>query len=305
MRIAQYDIRDKERLKMPKLKMGIPKGSLQRMTIDLFRKAGYQIEIGERSYLLTVDDKELECLLIRTQEIPVYVEKGMLDIGLAGYDWILERKARVKKVKELLYSKQGLGKVRWVLAAPIDSDIKKTEDLEGKRIATELVQVTKDYFRKKGIEVEIEFSWGTTEVKPPHLVDAIVELTETGASLRANKLDVIDTVLESTTWLIANTSSWKDPWKKEKIKNLAILLEGALNGLGKVGLKMNVPEAKLTRLLASLPALRNPTISKLSEGEWLAIEVILDELQARELIPKIKKLGGEGIVEYPLNKVIY
>lgn len=290
---------------MPKLKVGIPKGSLERMTIDLFRRAGYQIGIRERSYLLSVDDKELECMLIRTQEIPVYIEKGMLDIGLAGYDWILERGVRVKRVQELLYSKQGLGKVRWVLAAPMDSEIEKAEDLEGKRIATELVQVTKDYFKKKRIKVEIEFSWGTTEVKPPHLVDAIVELTETGTSLRANKLHIIDTVLESTTWLIANISSWKDPWKKEKIKNLAILLEGALNGLGKVGLKMNISKANLGRLLTALPSLKRPTISKLSQAEWWAVEVILDELEARELIPKIKKLGGEGIVEYPLNKVIY
>jgi len=289
---------------MPKLKIGLPKGSLEKMTIDLFKRAGYQIKTGERSYVPSIDDKELECLLIRTQEIPLYVEKGMLDIGLAGYDWILERGVKVKRVKELIYSKQGLGKVRWVLAAHRDSQIKRAEDLEEKRIATELVQVTRNYFKKKGIKVEVEFSWGTTEVKPPHLVDAIVELTETGTSLRANNLRIIDAVLESTTWLIANTSSWKDPWKKEKIKNLAILLEGALNGLGKVGLKMNVSRVNLQRLLTVLPALKRPTISRLSEEGWWAVEVILDELQARELIPKIKRLGGEGIVEYPLNKVI-
>lgn len=290
---------------MPKLKVGIPKGSLEKMSIDLFKRAGYQITAGGRSYILSVDDKELECMLIRTQEIPIYVGKGMLDIGLAGYDWVLERRVRVKKVKELLYSKQGLGKVRWVLAVPVDSEIEKVEDLKGKRIATELVQVTKDYFEEKGVEIEVEFSWGTTEVKPPHLVDAIVELMETGTSLKANKLRVVDTVLESTTWLIANLSSWKDPWKREKINNLAILLEGALSGLEKVGLKMNISQTNLRRLLTALPALKKPTISKLSEGEWWAVEVVLDELQARELIPKIKKLGGEGIVEYPLNKVIY
>jgi len=289
---------------MPKLKIGLPKGSLERMTIDLFKRAGYQIKTEERSYAPSVDDKELECLLVRTQEIPLYVEKGLLDMGLAGYDWILERGVKVKKIKELIYSKQGLGKVRWVLAVPVDSQIKRVEDLEKKRVATELVQVTRNYFRRKGIKVEVEFSWGTTEVKPPHLVDAIVELTETGASLRANKLRIVDTVLESTTWLIANLSSWKDSWKKEKIKNLAILLEGALNGLGKVGLKMNVSQANLQKLLTVLPALKKPTISRLSEEGWWAVEVILDELEARELIPKIKKLGGEGIVEYPLNKVV-
>lgn len=290
---------------MPKLKVGIPKGSLEKMSIDLFKRAGYQITAGGRSYILSVDDKELECMLIRTQEIPIYVGKGMLDIGLAGYDWILERRVRVKKVKELLYSKQGLGKVRWVLAVPVDSEIEKVENLKGKRIATELVQVTKDYFEEKGVEIEVEFSWGTTEVKPPHLVDAIVELMETGTSLKANKLRVVDTVLESTTWLIANLSSWKDPWKREKINNLAILLEGALSGLEKVGLKMNIYQTNLRKLLVALPALKKPTISKLSEEGWWAVEVVLDEVQARELIPKIKKLGGEGIVEYPLNKVIY
>ena len=289
---------------MPKLKIGLPKGSLERMTIDLFKRAGYQIKTEERSYAPSVDDKELECLLVRTQEIPLYVEKGLLDMGLAGYDWILERGVKVKKVKELLYSKQGLGKVKWVLAVPVNSQIKRAEDLEKRRVATELVQVTRNYFRRKGIKVEVEFSWGTTEVKPPHLVDAIVELTETGASLRANKLRIIDTVLESTTWLIANLSSWKNSWKKEKIKNLAILLEGALNGLGKVGLKMNVSQVNLQKLLTVLPALKKPTISRLSEEGWWAVEVILDELEARELIPEIKKIGGEGIVEYPLNKVV-
>lgn len=290
---------------MRKLKIGLPKGSLEKMSIDLFRRAGYQIRIGERSYAPFIDDEELECLLIRTQEIPLYVGKGMLDVGLAGYDWILERGTIVKKVKELAYSKQGLRKVRWVLAVPVDSEIKKVKDLEGKRIATELVRVTRNYLEEKGVAAEVEFSWGTTEVKPPHLVDAIVELTETGRSLRANNLRIVDTVLSSATWLIANPSSWEDTWKREKIKNLAILLEGALEGLGKVGLKMNVSQANLQKVLNALPALKNPTISKLSQEDWWAVEVILDEFQARELIPKVKKLGAEGIVEYPLNKVVY
>lgn len=290
---------------MRKLKIGLPKGSLEKMSIDLFRRAGYQIRIGERSYAPFIDDEELECLLIRTQEIPLYVGKGMLDVGLAGYDWILERGTIVKKVKELAYSKQGLRKVRWVLAVPVDSEIKKVKDLEGKRIATELVRVTRNYLEEKGVAAEVEFSWGTTEVKPPHLVDAIVELTETGRSLEANNLRIVDTVLSSATWLIANPSSWEDTWKREKIKNLAILLEGALEGLGKVGLKMNVSQANLQKVLNALPALKNPTISKLSQEDWWAVEVILDESQARELIPRVKKLGAEGIVEYPLNKVVY
>jgi len=289
---------------MRKLKIGLPKGSLEKMSIDLFRRAGYQIRIGERSYAPFIDDEELECLLIRTQEIPLYVGKGMLDVGLAGYDWILERGTIVKKVKELAYSKQGLKKVRWVLAVPLDSEIKKVKDLEGKRIATELVRVTRNYLEEKEVAAEVEFSWGTTEVKPPHLVDAIVELTETGRSLEANNLRIVDTVLSSATWLIANPSSWEDTWKREKIKNLAILLEGALEGLGKVGLKMNVSQANLQKVLNALPALKNPTISKLSQEDWWAVEVILDESQARELIPRVKKLGAEGIVEYPLNKVI-
>lgn len=290
---------------MRKLKIGLPKGSLEKMSIDLFARAGYQITRGERSYVPSINDEELKGLLIRTQEIPVYVEKGMLDVGLAGYDWILERGAVVKRVKELIFSKQGLNRVKWVLAVPLDSPIKAVEDLEGKRIATELVNVTRDYLKEKGVRAEVEFSWGATEVKPPYLVDAIVELTETGRSLKANNLREVDTVLESTIWLIANPSSWTDSWKREKIKNLAILLEGALNGMGKVGLKMNISQANLKRLLGILPSLKKPTVSKLSEEGWWAVEIILDELEARQLIPRIKKVGGEGIVEYPLNKVVY
>lgn len=290
---------------MRKLKIGLPKGSLEKMSIDLFARAGYQITRGERSYVPSINDEELDGLLIRTQEIPVYIEKGMLDVGLAGHDWILEREVVVKRVKELIYSKQGLNRVKWVLAVPLDSPIKVAQDLEGKRIATELVNVTRDYLKKKDIDAEVEFSWGATEVKPPHLVDAIVELTETGRSLKAHNLRPVDTVLESTTWLIANPSSWTDSWKREKIKNLAILLEGALNGMGKVGLKMNISQTNLKRLLSLLPALKRPTVSKLSDEGWWAVEVVLDELEARQLIPRIKKVGGEGIVEYPLNKVVY
>jgi ATP phosphoribosyltransferase len=290
---------------MPKLKVGLPKGSLEKMSIGLFTRAGYQITRGERSYIPSINDPELEGLLIRTQEIPVYVEKGMLDVGLAGHDWILERGVVVKRVKELIFSKQELNRVKWVLAVPLDSPIKLVQDLKGKRIATELVNVTRNYLKKKGVHAEVEFSWGATEVKPPHLVDAIVELTETGRSLKTHNLRPIDIVLESTTWLIANPLAWADSWKREKIENLAILLEGALNGMGKVGLKMNISQVNLKRLLGILPALKKPTVSKLSEEGWWAVEVVLDELQARELIPRIKKVGGEGIVEYPLNKVVY
>jgi len=290
---------------MKKLRFGLPKGSLEKMSLELLEKAGYQISRKERSYNFSIDDKEIDPLLIRTQEIPLYVAKGVLDAGLSGNDWILERKVEIYRVKELPYSKQGLGKVRWVLAVPTDSNINKIEDLEGKRIATELVQVTRDYLRKRGIKAEVEFSWGATEAKPPYLVDAIVELTETGRSLRANNLRIVETILESTTWLIANPYSWKNPWKREKIKNLSILLEGAINALKKVGLKLNVPDDNLEQIISLLPALRKPTISKLSRGKWWAVETVLDEIQARELIPRLKKAGGEGIVEYPLNKVVY
>lgn len=290
---------------MKKLRIGLPKGSLERMSLELFERAGWLIRRAERTYIPSINDEELEGMFIRTQEIPVYVEKGMLDAGLAGNDWIVERGVRVRRVKELLYSKQGLSRVRWVLAVPVDSPVKKVKDLEGRRIATELVKVTKNYLKKREVRAEVEFSWGSTEAKPPRLVDAIVELTETGTSLKANNLRVIDTILESTTWLIANNLSWDDAWKREKIKNLAILLEGAINGYGKVGLKMNVSQENLKKLLDLLPALKRPTISKLSQEGWWAVEIIVEELLARELIPRIKKIGGEGIVEYPLNKVVY
>ena len=290
---------------MKKLRIGLPKGSLESMSLELFERAGWLIRRAERTYIPSINDEELEGMFIRTQEIPVYVEKGMLDAGLAGNDWIVERGVRVRRVKELVYSKQGLSRVRWVLAVPMDSPVKRVKDLEGRRIATELVKVTKNYLKKREVRAEVEFSWGSTEAKPPRLVDAVVELTETGASLKANNLRVIDTILESTTWLIANNLSWDDAWKREKIKNLAILLEGAINGYGKVGLKMNVSQENLKKLLDLLPALKKPTISKLSQEGWWAIEIIVDELLARDLIPRIKKIGGEGIVEYPLNKVVY
>jgi len=290
---------------MKKLRIGLPKGSLEKMSLELFERAGWLIRRAERTYIPSINDDELEGMFIRTQEVPLYVEKGMLDAGLAGNDWIMERRAKVRRVKELVYSKQGLNKVRWVLAVPADSPIEKVEDLEGGRIATELVEVTKDYLKKREVEAEVEFSWGSTEAKPPRLVDAIVELTETGVSLKANNLRVIDTIIESTTWLIANELAWEDKWKREKIKNLAILLEGAINGYGKVGLKMNVSQENLGKLLDLLPALKRPTISKLSQEGWWAVEIIVDELLARELIPGMKRIGAEGIVEYPLNKVVY
>jgi len=290
---------------MPTLRLGLPKGSLEKVSLELLKRAGYQIYRQERSYYLSIDDPEIEVLLIRTQEIPLYVSKGLLDVGLAGYDWILEREAQVEKIKDLSYSKKGPGKVKWVLAVPFNSKVRKVEDLRGKRIATELVKVTRQYLEKSGVEAEVEFSWGATEVKPPYLADAIVELTETGKSLQAHNLRVVDVVLESTTWLIANPLSWKDSWKRGKIMRFSILLEGAINGLGKVGLKLNVAKEKLPQILSLLPALRCPTVSSLSREGWWAVETVLDELQARELIPQIKQAGGEGIVEYPLNKVIY
>lgn len=290
---------------MRKVKFGLPKGSLEKMSAELFRRAGYEISRADRSYSVAVNDDELDFMLMRTQEIPLYVGKGVLDAGLAGYDWVVERGMQVEKVCELLYAKRGLGRVRWVLAVPEDSPVQSVQDLEGKRIATELVAVTRAYLRENQVRADVEFSWGATEVKPPHLVDAIVELTETGRSLRANKLRIVDTVMESTTWLIANPDSWADNWKQEKIRSLAILLEGAVHALDKVGLKMNVRDSSLKQILDLLPALRRPTVSHLSGGKWVAVETVLDELEARRLVPLLKQAGAEGIVEYPLNKVVY
>jgi len=286
------------------LSIGLPKGSLQDSTLSLFRKAGFTITVGSRSYVPSIDDDELSGLLIRAQEMARYVQDGILDVGLTGRDWVLEQNAKVKEVCTLLYAKGGLRPVRWVVAVPNDSSIRRIEDLKGKRVATELVQYTRRFLKERGIDALVEFSWGATEVKPPRLADAIVELTETGSSLRANNLRIVETILESTTVLIANRESWKDPWKRRKIENVAMLLMGALAAQEKVGLKMNVPRKELDRVLKVLPAMQNPTISSLSEAGWFSLEVIVDEKTVRELIPVLKKNGASGIVEYPLNKVI-
>lgn len=287
-----------------KLSIGLPKGSLQESTFDLFLKAGFKISASGRSYVPRIDDDELEGILIRAQEISRYVEEGVLDIGLTGLDWILESDSKVEEVANLVYGKQGFRPVRWVLAVPNDSPIKSVTDLAGKRIATEVVNITRKYLKEKGVNAQVEFSWGATEVKVPQLVDAIVELTETGSSLRAHNLRVVDTLLESTTRLIANENSLKDEWKRAKINQISMLLAGALAAEAKVGVKMNVPTAALRMITALLPALRKPTVSKLSEEEWYAVETVLDEKAFRSLVPKLKEAGAEGIIEYPLNKVI-
>jgi ATP phosphoribosyltransferase len=287
-----------------KLKIGLPKGSLQDTTFRLFKNAGYNVKLLERSYVPAIDDPEIEGLVIRAQEMARYVEDGILDMGITGWDWVLEQNAEVVELTRLKYGKVGFRGVKWVVAVPADSKIKRIEDLKGKKIATELVSFTKRYLKKRGIDAQIEFSWGATEVKPPLLADAIVEVTETGASLKANNLRIIDTILESETVLIANKKAWKDPWKKRKMENIVILLKGALVAEEKVGLKMNVPEKKLKEVTGILPSLHTPTISSLSDKGWVAIEVILDEKVVRDIIPNLKRAGAQGIVEYPLNKVI-
>jgi ATP phosphoribosyltransferase len=289
----------------PVLTLGLPKGSLQKSTIDLFEKAGYKVLLRDRSYVPVVDDPEVECFMFRAQEIARYVERGVLDVGLTGKDWILESDAKVIEVADLVYSKSTTKAYRWVLAVPEDSPIQRVQDLEGKRIATELVQATRRYLRAHNVNAEVEYSWGATEIKAPLLVDAIVEGTETGASLKANHLRVIDTVAESTTKLIASPAAWADPWKREKIEVLAMLLRGALEAEARVGLKMNVPKDKLEIVSGQLPALHTPTVSSQVDPDWVALEVILDKREARDLIPKLKRAGAEGIVEYPLNKLIY
>lgn len=286
------------------IKLGLPKGSLQEATFDLFRKAGFAISIGPRSYYPRLDDPELEAVLIRAQEIPRYVESGAIDGGITGLDWITESRSRVVEVENLVYGKSGFRPVRWVLAVPANSSYKKAEDLKGKRIATELVSVTRRFFRQRKIKCDVEFSWGATEVKPPVLVDAIVELTETGSSLEANNLRIVETVLESTTWLIANHESWKEPSRRRKLKNLALLLQGAIQARAKVGLKMNVRRSALPGVLSRLPALHSPTIAEQVDRDWVAVEVIIDEKTVRELIPDLKRAGAQGIIEYPLNKII-
>jgi ATP phosphoribosyltransferase len=287
-----------------KLKLGIPKGSLENATVDLFRRAGYVITTSSRSYFPGIDDPEIECMLIRAQEMARYVEDGILDAGLTGRDWIEENGAQVVAVADLIYAKQSFGKVRWVLAVPEASPFLSAKDLEGKIIATELVETTRRYLAGHGVTAKVEFSWGATEVKPPVLADAIVEVTETGSSLRANKLKIIDTVMESNTQLIANRDSWEDPAKRRKLEDMTMLLQGAINALGKVGLMLNVHKDSLKGVLAVLPALKRPTISQLSDEEWLAVNTILDESTVRDIIPRLKQAGGQGIVEYPLNKIV-
>src|SRR5215471_5692710 len=287
-----------------KLKLGIPKGSLENATVELFRRAGFQITTSSRSYFPAIDDPEVECMLIRAQEMARYVEDGVLDAGLTGRDWVEESEAKVETVADLIYAKQSFGKVRWVLAVPEASPFRSVRDLEGKIIATELVSATKRYLAANGVTAKVEFSWGATEVKPPVLADAIVEVTETGSSLRANNLRIIETVLESNTQLIVNRESWTDDWKRRKLEDMRLLLEGAINALGKVGLMMNVHKDQLRAVLDVLPALKRPTISHLSDEEWLAVNTILDESTVRDIIPRLKKAGAQGIVEYPLNKIV-
>ncbi len=287
-----------------KLKLGIPKGSLESATVDLFRRAGFNITTSNRSYFPAIDDPEIECMLIRAQEVARYVEDGVLDAGLTGRDWVEENEAHVETVANLIYAKQSFGKVRWVLAAPENSPFKSVQDLQGKIIATELVNITERFLTNRGVRARVEFSWGATEVKPPELADAIVEVTETGSSLRANKLRILETVLESNTQLIANTESWADDWKRRKLEDIKLLLEGAINALGKVGLMMNVRRVELSAVLNVLPALKNPTISQLSDDAWVAVNTILEEATVRTIIPRLKEAGAQDIVEYPLNKIV-
>ena len=286
------------------LKLGIPKGSLENATIDLFRRAGFQITVNSRSYFPAIDDPNIECMLIRAQEMARYVEDGVLDAGLTGLDWIAETGATIEPIADLVYAKQSFGRVRWVLAVPENSDVVSVKDLEGKVIATELVETTKRYLERNGVTAKVEFSWGATEVKPPVLADAIVEVTETGSSLRANNLRIVETVLESNTQLIANIESWKDATKKQQLLDIKMLLDGAIAAMGKVGLMMNTPRSSLQAVLDVLPALKTPTVSTLSDENWLALNTILDESTVRTIIPRLKAAGATGIVEYPLNKIV-
>jgi len=287
------------------LTIGLPTGSLMEPTIALFAKAGYAISGSSRSYRPSVDDPELRIRLLRAQEISRYIEHGYLDCGITGYDWVQENESHLEEVVKLPYSKATSNPTRWVLVVPEDSPVKSVCDLEGKRVATEAVGITRRFFERAGVKVEVEFSWGATEVKVPDLVDAIVDITETGSSLRANKLRIVDTLMESYPALYANTSAWTDEWKQSKIKNLALLLKAALAARDLVGLKMNLPEKSLKKLLETLPALRNPTVSPLAQPEWVAIDTVIEEKVVREIIPSLKTLGAEGIIEYPLNKVVH
>lgn len=288
-----------------KLKIGIPKGSLQESTVKMFAKAGYRLGISSRSYYPSIDDPEMEAMLIRAQEMAIYVEDGVLDAGITGQDWINEQGATVTEVAELNYAKEGLRPVKWVIAVPNDSNIKRVEDLNGKRIATELVNATKKYLKEHNVSAQVEFSWGATEVKPPQLADAIVELTETGRSLRANNLRIVEIVMESRTKLIANKAAWEDDWKRRKLENLACLLQGAILAEEKVGLKMNIQRKDLQAVLDVLPAMKSPTISGMSDNDWVDVDTIIDEKVVRDIIPQLKRAGATGIVEYPLNKVIW
>lgn len=289
----------------PLLMLGLPKGSLEESTKNLFAKAGWKIATSSRSYKPTINDPELDGRFVRAQEVSRYVEHGFFDCGLTGFDWVQENGSDVVEVMDLIYSRASVLKSRWVLCVPEDSLVKSIADLAGKRVATELVNTTKRFFEAKGVAAEIEFSWGATEVKVPDLVDAIVDITETGSSIRANKLRIIDTLLETNTKLIANKVSWANPAKRKKIETLALLLRGALEAESKVGLKLNAPKKALELIVRAMPSLRNPTISPLSNSDWVALETIIDESVVREIIPQLKELGAEGIVEYPLNKVIY
>ena len=286
------------------LKLGLPAGSLQEATGELFRRAGYKVTFPSRSYFPSIDDDEIECTLIRAQEMARYVEQGALDAGLTGHDWIVETGADVQEVAELVFSKVSRRPVRWVLCVPNDSPVKTVKDLQGARIATEAVGMTQQYLKKHGVEAKVEFSWGATEVKPPRLADAIVEVTETGSSLKANNLRIVDEILQSTPRLIANKTAYQDAWKKQKIDDLALMLRGAIDAEGKVGLMMNVPRERLPHVLSLLPALQKPTISSLADENWVDVNTVLDESIVRRIIPRLKAAGARGIVEYPLNKII-
>ena len=290
---------------MNTLKLGIPKGSLQDATVDLFARAGWKINIGSRSYVPSIDDAEIECLLVRAQEMARYVESGALDAGITGHDWVLETGANVSELAELVYAKQRLARVRWVLAVPEDSPIRGPQDLAGKVIATEIVRITEKYLAGHGVNARVEFSWGATEVKVPQLADAIVEVTETGSSLRANRLRIVDTVLESATVLIMNRAAAANAWKREKAENLTLMLQGAIAAASRVGLLLNVRRDDLAEVLRVLPALKNPTISTLSDPEWVAVNTIIEEAVVRQILPKLKAAKAQGIVEYPLNKIVF
>lgn len=286
------------------IKLGIPAGSLQDATAELFKKAGYTIKFSSRSYYPEIDDPEIECMLIRAQEMARYVEQGVLDAGITGHDWVLENNAQIHEVCELMFSKVSRRPVRWVLCVPNDSPVQTVKDLEGKRIATEVVGLTRSYLARHGVTAQVEFSWGATEVKPPRLADAIVEVTETGSSLRANNLRIVDEVLQSTTRLIANNAAWQDPAKREKLENIALMLKSCLAAEGKVGLLMNVRRSDLSNILKQLPALQQPTVASLSDPDWVDVNTIVDESYVRMIVPRLKAAGAMGIVEYPINKII-